>query len=334
MTKVHPKMATDHPKRATKASPFTEPRNPLKEGNEPPEKGNESSFNKETKKAPLNDGDKSPSKDGNGPPEKGNESPFNKPRNPLKEGNEPPEKGNESSFNKETKKAPLNDGDKRPSKDGNGPPEKGNGIISNDGTDHPVMVISHEGQSVTITEDEAFAKVEVMIDSELPWATTRSVLMKEEMVAERTPVDDTNDSDETDLEWPVEQFDVQKGPGILSGNKEEPRTTVTFKIPGVKTKGKESPIEEMKRNGLSSGNWERHQTLALDEEKYVSARACSISEENESAYINAVNKLGYCDHYSKSHVVMRAPTPLAERYRHVIICTVVGCTNASSDGYR
>ena len=30
-------------------------------------------------------------------------------------------------------------------------------------------------------------------------------------------------------------------------------------------------------------------------EKYVSARACSISEENESAYINAVNEheLGY-----------------------------------------
>ena len=176
-----------------------------------------------------------------------------------------------------------------------------------------------------------------MIDSELPWATTRSVvLMKEEMVAERTSIDDTNesdetdlewpeeqfdvqmvaertsiddtnDSDETDLEWPEEQFDVQKGPGILSGNKEEPRTTVTFKIPGVKTKGKESPIEEMKRNGLFSGPWERHQTLALDEEKYVSARACSISEENESAYINAVNELGYCDHYSKSGVFMRTP---------------------------
>ena len=59
------------------------------------------------------------------------------------------------------------------------------------------MVISHsttvpEGQSVTITEDEAFAKVDVMIDSELPWATNRTVLMKEEMVVGRTPVDDTN----------------------------------------------------------------------------------------------------------------------------------------------
>ena len=85
----------------------------------------------------------------------------------------------------------------------------------------------------------------------------------------------------------------------------------------------------MIQNGLSSGKWERHQTLALDEEKYVSARACSISEENESAYINAVNELGYCDHYSKTEtgvfirtptpysktgVFMRTPTPLAERY--------------------
>ena len=64
-----------------------------------------------------------------------------------------------------------------------------------------------------------------------------------------------------------------------------------FKTPGVKTKAKESPNEEMMRNGLSGGNWERHHTLALDEEKYVSARACSISEENESAYINAINEL-------------------------------------------
>ena len=81
------------------------------------------------------------------------------------------------------------------------------------------------------------------------------------------------------MECPEERIDVLEGLGILSGNKEEPRTTVTFKIPGVKTKGKESPIEEMKRNGLSSGDWERHQTLVLDEKKYVSARACSISVE-------------------------------------------------------
>ena len=166
-----------------------------------------------------------------------------------------------------------------------------------------------------------------MIDSELPWATNRTVLMKEEMVVRRTPVDDTNDSGESDLEWPEERTDVSEEPGILSGNKEEPRTTVIFKTPGVKTKGKESPIEEMKRNGLSSGDWERHQTLALDEEKYVSARACSISEENESAYINAVNELGYCDHYSKSGVVMRTPTTLAERYMllYVQSCGVCQC---------
>ena len=62
------------------------------------------------------------------------------------------------------------------------------------------------------------------------------------MVVGRTPVDDTNDSGESDLEWPEERIDVSEGLGILSGNKEEPRTTVTFKIPGVKTKGKESPI--------------------------------------------------------------------------------------------
>ena len=43
-------------------------------------------------------------------------------------------------------------------------------------------------------------------------------------------------------------------------------------------------------------------------------RVASISEENESAYINAVNELGYCDHYSTSGVVIRTPTPLAERY--------------------
>ena len=135
---------------------------------------------------------------------------------------------------------------------------------------------------------------------------------------------------------------------------------MTFKTPGVKTKGKESPIEEMKRNGLSSGIWERHhglssgiwdrhQTLAFDEEKYVSARACSISDENESAYINAVNELGYCDHYSKTEtgVFIRTPTPYSKtgvltyanphalsRKVYVIICTVVGGTNASSDGYR
>ena len=303
------------------------------------------------KKRPPNDGD-SLSKDGNGPPEKGNESPSTESRNLFKIGNEPPD---ESSFNKETKKAPLNDGDKSPSKDGNGPPEKGNGIISNDGTEHPVTVISHtttvpEGQSVSVTEDEAFAKGEVMIDSELPWATTKTVLMKEEKVVGRTLVDDTNDSEESDLEWPVDQFDVPEGLENLPGNKEEPRTTVTFKIPaGVKTKGKESPIEEMMQNGLSSGKWERHQTLALDEEKYVSARACSINDENESAYINAVNELGYCDHYSKTEtgvfirtptpysktgVFMRTPMPLAERYMLYIICTVVGGTNARSDGYR
>ena len=70
----------------------------------------------------------------------------------------------------------------------------------------------------------------------------------------------------------------------------------------------------MKRNGLYGGDWEHHHTLALDEEKYVSARACSISEKNESAYINAVNELGYCDHYAKSGVFMRTPTPLAEKY--------------------
>ena len=35
-----------------------------------------------------------------------------------------------------------------------------------------------EGHSVTETEDKAFAKVEVMIDSELPWATNRTVFMK------------------------------------------------------------------------------------------------------------------------------------------------------------
>ena len=31
-----------------------------------------------------------------------------------------------------------------------------------------------------IMEDVAFTKVEVMIDSELPWATNKTVLMKEE----------------------------------------------------------------------------------------------------------------------------------------------------------
>ena len=60
-----------------------------------------------------------------------------------------------------------------------------------------------------------------MIDSELPWAINRTaVLMKEEMdVVGTTPVDDTNDSGESDLEWPEERTDVSEEPGILSGNK-------------------------------------------------------------------------------------------------------------------
>ena len=65
-----------------------------------------------------------------------------------------------------------------------------------------------------------------MIDSELPWAANRTVLMKEEMdVVGTTPVGDTNDSGfESDLEWPEVRNDVQsqKNPEFYPGIKKSP----------------------------------------------------------------------------------------------------------------
>ena len=62
-----------------------------------------------------------------------------------------------------------------------------------------------------------------MIDSELPWATNRTVFMEEEMdVVGTTPVDDTNDSGESDLEWPEEESTFQKNPEFYPGIKKSP----------------------------------------------------------------------------------------------------------------
>lgn len=71
-----------------------------------------------------------------------------------------------------------------------------------------------------------------------------------------------------DLECPeVRVDDLEKpDPTLIEkewGRGEAPRTTVTFKTPGISHKArKESPTEEMKRNGLS-GEWNRHYTLAF-----------------------------------------------------------------------
>ena len=47
-----------------------------------------------------------------------------------------------------------------------------------------------------------------------------------------TPVGDTDESGyESDLEWPEERNDDQEESGISLIEKEEPRTTVTFKTP-------------------------------------------------------------------------------------------------------
>ena len=81
-----------------------------------------------------------------------------------------------------------------------------NGIPSNDSTEiHPVMVTSQsttvtESHPVTVTEEVAFTKFEVIIDSELPWAANKNVHMKEGLDVVGTTPDDSGF--ESDLEWP------------------------------------------------------------------------------------------------------------------------------------